>query len=59
MADHGGCNLKIGARVVLEDVKLCECIAINGTCLTVTEFTVGLLPEEEKNIHSVNKKDCV
>ncbi|CAF1744077.1 unnamed protein product [Brassica oleracea var. botrytis] len=48
MADHGGCNLKIGARVVLEDVKLSECIAINGTCLTVTEFTVGLLPEEGK-----------
>ncbi|KAL0758314.1 hypothetical protein Bca101_074464 [Brassica carinata] len=50
LADHGGFDLKIGARVVLEDVKLGDSIAVNGTCLTVTdfdteEFTVGLAPE--------------
>ncbi|CAA7014007.1 unnamed protein product [Microthlaspi erraticum] len=50
IADHGGFDLKIGARVVLEDVKLGDSIAVNGTCLTVTEFdaeefTVGLSPE--------------
>uniref|UniRef100_A0A1J3IST3 Riboflavin synthase n=2 Tax=Noccaea caerulescens TaxID=107243 RepID=A0A1J3IST3_NOCCA len=49
-AHHGGFDLKIGARVVLEDVKLGDSIAVNGTCLTVTdfdaeEFTVGLSPE--------------
>ncbi|KAG5377670.1 hypothetical protein IGI04_025512 [Brassica rapa subsp. trilocularis] len=52
LADHGGggFDLKIGARVVLEDVKLGDSIAVNGTCLTVTHFdteafTVGLAPE--------------
>ncbi|CAN8271006.1 unnamed protein product [Cochlearia groenlandica] len=50
MADHGGFDLRIGAKVVLEDVKLGDSIAVNGTCLTVTdfdaeEFTVGLSPE--------------
>ncbi|KAL0747554.1 hypothetical protein Bca101_029556 [Brassica carinata] len=49
-ADRGGFDLKIGARVVLEDVKLGDSISVNGTCLTVTdfdaeEFTVGLSPE--------------
>ncbi|CAN7025987.1 unnamed protein product, partial [Brassica oleracea var. botrytis] len=49
-ADRGGFDLKIGARVVLEDVKLGDSISVNGTCLTVTDFdaedfTVGLSPE--------------
>ncbi|KAF2571688.1 hypothetical protein F2Q70_00001156 [Brassica cretica] len=33
-ADRGGFDLKIGARVVLEDVKLGDSISVNGTCLT-------------------------
>ena len=44
MADHGGCNLKIGARVVLEEVKLGEC---RVRCRV------------KKNINLVNKNDCV
>lgn len=44
-------KMKIGnARGVTEDVHLGDSIAINGTCLTVTEFDddwfkVGLAPE--------------
>ncbi|XP_010555120.1 PREDICTED: riboflavin synthase [Tarenaya hassleriana] len=50
VADHGGIDLKIRAKTVLEDVKLGDSISVNGTCLTVTEFdeeefTVGLSPE--------------
>ncbi|MBA0767744.1 hypothetical protein Gotri_016602 [Gossypium trilobum] len=52
MADHGGFDLKIHAKTVIEDVHLGDSIAVNGTCLTVTdfdthlgEFTVGLAPE--------------
>lgn len=52
MADHGGFDLKIQAKTVIEDVHLGDSIAVNGTCLTVTdfdthlgEFTVGLAPE--------------
>ncbi|KAL9241013.1 hypothetical protein vseg_015173 [Gypsophila vaccaria] len=51
-SQNGGFDLKIGAKTVLEDVKLGDSIAVNGTCLTVTEFdvgssefTVGLAPE--------------
>ncbi|KAL5581785.1 hypothetical protein UlMin_014227 [Ulmus minor] len=51
-AEHGGFDLKIGAKTVLEGVHLGDSIAVNGTCLTVTqfdtqvsEFTVGLAPE--------------
>ncbi|KAK4777433.1 hypothetical protein SAY87_017620 [Trapa incisa] len=47
-----GFTLKITAKTVLEDVHLGDSIAVNGTCLTVTdfdkglsEFTVGLAPE--------------
>lgn len=50
--DNGGFSLKVGAKVVLEDVKLGDSIAVNGTCLTVSEFdtessefSVGLAPE--------------
>ncbi|KAL2328219.1 hypothetical protein Fmac_021646 [Flemingia macrophylla] len=49
---NGGFDLKIGASTVLEGVHLGDSIAVNGTCLTVTEFdlkdsnfTVGLAPE--------------
>ncbi|XP_022742571.1 riboflavin synthase-like [Durio zibethinus] len=52
MADHGGFDLKIHAKTVTEDIHLGDSIAVNGTCLTVTdfdtrlgEFTVGLAPE--------------
>uniref|UniRef100_A0A2P2N0A0 Riboflavin synthase n=1 Tax=Rhizophora mucronata TaxID=61149 RepID=A0A2P2N0A0_RHIMU len=46
----GGFDIKIGAKTVLEGVKLGDSIAVNGTCLTVTnftdqDFTVGLSPE--------------
>ncbi|KAK9005862.1 hypothetical protein V6N11_043282 [Hibiscus sabdariffa] len=51
-ADHGGVSLKILAKTVIEDAHLGDSIAVNGTCLTVTdfdthlgEFTVGLAPE--------------
>ncbi|KAE8683579.1 Riboflavin synthase [Hibiscus syriacus] len=51
-ADHGGFDLKILAKTVLQDAHLGDSIAVNGTCLTVTdfdthsgEFTVGLAPE--------------
>ncbi|GMH12614.1 hypothetical protein Nepgr_014455 [Nepenthes gracilis] len=50
--EDSGYDLKIRAKTVLEDVKLGDSIAVNGTCLTVTqfddglsEFTVGLAPE--------------
>lgn len=40
----------IGCRIVIEGARLGDSIAVNGTCLTVTElgtgrFTVGLSPE--------------
>ena len=46
----GGWQLRIAAAGVLADMQLGHSIAINGTCLTVTEFnsdsfTVGLSPE--------------
>lgn len=48
----GGFDLRIRAPTILEDVKLGDSIAVNGTCLTVTEFDldssefmVGLAPE--------------
>ncbi|XP_050207338.1 riboflavin synthase [Mercurialis annua] len=46
----GGFDLKIKAKTVLNGVNLGDSIAVNGTCLTVTdfseeEFTVGLAPE--------------
>ncbi|KAL9683624.1 hypothetical protein QQ045_015449 [Rhodiola kirilowii] len=52
VADHGGFDIVLQAKTVLEDVHLGDSIAVNGTCLTVThfdhelnEFTVGLSPE--------------
>ncbi|XP_057747117.1 riboflavin synthase-like isoform X3 [Arachis stenosperma] len=49
-APHGGFDMVIEAKTVLEGVNLGDSIAVNGTCLTVTEFdantfTVGLSPE--------------
>ena len=46
----GGWQLRVAAASVLADVQLGHSIAINGTCLTVTEFnsesfTVGLSAE--------------
>ncbi|XP_047337875.1 riboflavin synthase [Impatiens glandulifera] len=48
--DGGGYTMRIAGKVVLEGVNLGDSIAVNGTCLTVTEFdesefTVGLAPE--------------
>ncbi|KAJ8639371.1 hypothetical protein MRB53_016065 [Persea americana] len=50
--DDGGFVMKITAKTVLSDVKLGDSIAVDGTCLTVTdfdaaasEFSVGLSPE--------------
>lgn len=45
-----GYNLTIRAKTVLTDAKLGDSIAVNGTCLTITDFTsktftVGLSPE--------------
>ena len=45
-----GTTMTIGAKTVVEDVRLGDSIAVNGTCLTVTEFDecsfkVGLAPE--------------
>ncbi|XP_059663154.1 riboflavin synthase-like [Cornus florida] len=52
VADDGGFTMKIHAKTVLEDVNLGDSIAVNGTCLTVTQFdtqlshfTIGLSPE--------------
>ena len=46
-------TLEIGASVVLEDVHLGDSIAVNGVCLTVTEFNrdsfkADLMPETLK-----------
>lgn len=50
--EDGGFHLKVGGKIVLQDVNLGDSIAVNGTCLTVTEFdtntsefTLGLAPE--------------
>ena len=48
--NDGGWQLRVAAASLLADVQLGHSIAINGTCLTVTEFnsdtfTVGLSPE--------------
>ncbi|KAK4268171.1 hypothetical protein QN277_024860 [Acacia crassicarpa] len=49
---HGGFDMKIGAKTILEGINLGDSIAVNGTCLTVTnfdhkasDFMVGLAPE--------------
>ncbi|KAK6946726.1 Lumazine-binding domain [Dillenia turbinata] len=48
----GGFQMKINAKVCLQNLNLGDSISVNGTCLTVTEFdtktsnfTVGLAPE--------------
>ncbi|KAJ4700673.1 riboflavin synthase [Melia azedarach] len=50
VSSDGGFDMKIRAKTVLQDVHLGDSIAVNGTCLTVTEFgqedfIVGLSPE--------------
>ncbi|XP_010242923.1 PREDICTED: riboflavin synthase-like [Nelumbo nucifera] len=52
LTENGGFEMTISAKTVLEDVNLGDSIAVNGTCLTVTqfdkeasEFSVGLSPE--------------
>ncbi|MGB1048095.1 MAG: riboflavin synthase [Rhodothermales bacterium] len=47
---HDGTTMTIEGTKVIEDVRLGDSIAVNGTCLTVTEFDaqtfkVGLAPE--------------
>ncbi|KAL6001983.1 hypothetical protein ACLOJK_040547 [Asimina triloba] len=37
-AENGVFEMRISAKAVLSDVKLGDSIAINGTCLTATEF---------------------
>lgn len=46
----GGVNLTVQARVTLDGVQIGDSVAVNGTCLTVTQltastFTFGLAPE--------------
>ncbi|XP_021719198.1 riboflavin synthase-like [Chenopodium quinoa] len=50
--EDGGFHLQVEGNIVLQDVNLGDSIAVNGTCLTVTEFdtnasefTLGLAPE--------------
>ncbi|GLJ08926.1 hypothetical protein SUGI_0098690 [Cryptomeria japonica] len=48
--DKEGFEMTIESNFVVEDIKLGDSIAVNGTCLTVTRFnshsfTVGLSPE--------------
>ncbi|KAJ4773089.1 Riboflavin synthase [Rhynchospora pubera] len=50
--DNGGFEMRIGAEIVLGGTRLGDSIAVNGTCLTVTDidsagsrFSVGLSPE--------------
>lgn len=45
-----GSNMKIGAKTVIEGIKIGDSIAVNGICLTVTDFsentfTVDVMPE--------------
>lgn len=51
--ETGQTILTIGCKIVLQEMKLGDSIAINGVCLTVTsftanQFTVGLSPETLK-----------
>lgn len=46
----GGVVLRVGARTVVQDLRLGDSISVNGACLTVTAvdatgFSVGLSPE--------------
>lgn len=54
-----GYAMRIHAQTVLEGTKLGDSIAVNGTCLTVTEldahsFTVGLAPETRQRTNLMN-----
>ena len=59
-------QLKIAAKTVLEDVKLGDSIAVNGVCLTVTDFTssnftADIMPETFKatNLHQLKSGEAV
>lgn len=59
-------RLTIGAKVVLQDVKLGDSIAVNGVCLTVTEFSeaqfsVDVMAEtlDKSNIGELKAGDLV
>ena len=59
-------QLAIQAEVVLSDVKLGDSIAVNGVCLTVTNFssshfTADVMPEtyEASNLHQLKVGDHV
>jgi len=54
-----GYSLTVQAKTILDDVKLGDSIAINGICLTVTDFTtenftVGLAPETRNRTNIVH-----
>jgi len=62
----GGWSLIVQAHAVLNDTRLGDSLAINGTCLTVTAFTadtftVGLSPEtlRRTNLGDLRAKDEV
>jgi riboflavin synthase len=62
--DDGGFEMKIAASTVLGGVNLGDSIAVNGTCLTVTEFDtdvgefkVGLSPETLRKTSLIELKD--
>ncbi len=59
-------SITINADIVLEDVKIGDSIAINGICLTVTDFmrkvfTVDAMPEtmSTTNLHNLKIQDEV
>ena len=65
---HGSksCKITITAKKVLEDVKLGDSIAVNGTCLTVVNygvdyFTADVMPETVKRtvLAKLNNGDVV
>src|SRR5690242_12771970 len=59
-------GLIIEANTVLEDTKVADSIAVNGTCLTVTnidgnQFSVGVVPEtlRRTNLGDLKPGDAV
>ena len=52
-------RLNINAKVVLEDVKLGDSIAVNGVCLTVTQFTKDSFQAQvmEETLKKTNLKE--
>jgi riboflavin synthase len=57
-----GYELTIQAKTALEETRLGDSIAVNGTCLTVTKltpdtFTVGLAPETRQRTNLAHLKE--